>query len=590
MSDILFKAAAAYAADHGWPIVRNYGMRSNGSCMCHRGFSCPTPGKHPVEDDWLPGATKDEEKIAAWFDSGTSWNIGLPLGPASGLVDLEWDDEKSLATAQKFGLPSLATPAYKSSRGGHRLVVLDERLITLDSAMKKIGGLEVRFGGGGKQCQSIIPPSRHHTGASYQWEPGRSPSEVEPARMPEALVLAVIAACSGDARGGGLITKNTVYQKKVGEGERHLSMVSWVSSEVMRMRDVHDEQEQQHLLLIMRSLNQTQLTPPLKEPELQKIWGDQLRWGMKARAAGVMDVKSTDPEADEKVEDARSSHVYCTSGLENRDGEFFPGMWKLTVVHGDPREFRLHVPIVASSDGEQDYVDVSLSSGEWSSAAAVARKILEATGTIDMTDPNPKEWSKTWVGYSERTPGSREWVRVRGLKVKLMDERKEEWPPAEQKRFAVVAGWLLDELSNAVLPDGGEGYEGEASEPHPSGRPSWVVRGDEEPLLYFSWNRVWEDIVKTRKVKLQDGDQVSLKRRLLASLGDKEFTAERRRTSTGVRRRFLVWTKRHLAHLGDIAHPAENDGPSDQKPLILRAEEKISEIDRGVGSLVCGPT
>ena len=169
MNDI-FKAAARYAAELDWPMVQNYGMK-DGRCMCHLGHGCATPGKHPVNTDWMPHATKDEDTIASWFEEGHKWNIGLPLGPESGIVDTEWDDEKSLATARKFGLVDAQTLGYASNRGGHRLWLLDERLITIAKGVKKVGGMEVRFGGGGKQTQSILPPSRHHSGAIYTWEP-----------------------------------------------------------------------------------------------------------------------------------------------------------------------------------------------------------------------------------------------------------------------------------------------------------------------------------------------------------------------------------------------------------------------------------
>jgi hypothetical protein len=549
MNDI-FKSAARYAAELGWPMVRNYGM-VDGRCMCHLGHGCATPGKHPVEHDWMPHATTDEETIASWFEDGKPWNIGLPLGPASGIVDTEWDDEKSLATAKKFGLVDSKTLGYSSNRGGHRLWILDERLISIAKSVKKIGGLEVRFGGGGKQTQSIIPPSQHHSGVIYSWGAGRSPDDVEALPMPEALVLAVIAECAADVHGDGEISKNTLYQKVVGEGERALSMVSWISSEIMRMRDPHNPEEQQNVLLVMRALNKMQCNPPLDDQELRKIWMGQLRWGMKARAAGATKIASTDPDADEKVEQARKDNVHAASGLEFRGGEWFPGMWKLTVVHGDPKEFRLHVPVVANSDGKSDYVHVNLSSADWSSPISVARKILEATGTIDVTDPNPKEWAKIWNGYSFKKEGEKQFTRVRGLKVKLMDEKAEEWPPAEQQRFAQVASWLLDALSSTAQPE----PNSDDSAPHPSGRASWVRNAEGVYELYFSWNRIFEDIQKTRKVRLVDGEMVALKRRILAAAGESEFRVERVRTEVGVRRRYIVWTQSHIAHLEGIAHP-----------------------------------
>lgn len=582
-SEDIFKSAARYAAEFGWPIVRVYGM-VDGRCACREGRSCGSPGKHPVETDWLKYATTDEETIASWFEDGDEWNIGLPLGPASGLADTEWDNDEALATANKFGLVNAKTVGYASSRGAHRLWILDQRLLAIPKAKIDLGGLEIRFGGGGKQTQSIIPPSRHHSGKRYQWEPGRSPDEVEPAQMPEALVLAVLAAAGNSAGGEGLITKDTIYQRKLQKGERNTGLLKWISSQIMRMRDPHDPEEQQNVLLVLRSLNETRCVEALDDKELRQIWVSQLRWGMKARAAGATRVASTDPDADQKVEQARASNVHAASGLEFRGGEWFPGMWRLTVVHGDPKEFRIHVPVVANSDGKGDYVFVSLSSADWSSPISVARKILEATGTIDVTDPNPKEWAKIWNGYSYKKEGEKGTIRVRGLKVKLMDEKQEEWPPAEQQRFAVVAGWLLDALTNVAPPD----PDASETQPNPTGKPSWVNWGDEGWLLFFSWNRVFEDIQKTRKVKLLDGEAIALKRRIMAASEEPEFRVERVRTDAGVRRRYYVWNQRHVDILGNIAHPDGQAGPG-QSALIYSGGIEFQNSISAAGTLVSGP-
>jgi len=550
MSEV-FSEAAKYISDFSWPIVKNYGM-TNGVCMCSQGVDCGTPGKHPVHGNWMPHATKDEDVVASWFENGEEWNIGVPLGATSGIVDTEWDDEEAFDTAKKYGLVDAKTPGFRSSRGSHRLWLLDARLVSIPKAVQKIGGLEVRFGGGGKQSQSIFPPSTHHSGVPYSWEAGRSPWEVELAKMPEALVLATISACGGRGE-EPKITKNTIFERIVRCGERHEAMVSWISSEIMRMRDPHDPPEQQNVLLMMRSLNKTQMEKPLDDKEIRSIWMSQLRWGMKARAAGAENVSSTDKDAEKKVEEARQGNVHAASGLEWRSGEWFPGMWQLTVVHADPKEFRLAVPVVACSDGgaDADHINVSLNSADWSSPISVARKILEATGTIDVTDPNPKEWAKIWNGYSYKKEGEKKWTKVRGLKVKLMDAKLEEWPPVEQQRFTVVAGWLLDALINTAPPD----PDAEESEPHPSGKPSWVRNSSGTYELMFSWTRVFEDIRKIRKAVISQTDEVSLRRRILSASGEKEFRVARVKTATGIRRRFTVWSQDHIQLLENIAHP-----------------------------------
>lgn len=124
------------------------------------------------------------------------------------------------------------------------------------------------------------------------------------------------------------------------------------------------------------------------------------------------------------------------------------------------------------------------------------------------------------------------------------------------------------------------------STPHPSGRPSWVRMPDGEFQLFFTWGRVFEDIQKNKKVRLHEGDQTALKRRMLSATGESEFRIERVRVETGVRRRYVVWTQDHITHLNNIAHP---DGQPDQKTLIIKGQIEFQNPIIGSGKLVCGP-
>jgi len=141
----IFSSAAEYAA-MGFPLIRVAGVRPDGTCSCHLGAACATPGKHPVHRAWQANSTTSEDIIASWFDDENEPNIGLVFGSVSGLIDTEWDGPEAKATAEKYGLLKIPTPTYESSRGGHKLWKYDPRLPV--KAVEKIGGLEVRIGGG----------------------------------------------------------------------------------------------------------------------------------------------------------------------------------------------------------------------------------------------------------------------------------------------------------------------------------------------------------------------------------------------------------------------------------------------------------
>ena len=75
----------------GWKVVLLHGVKGVGICSCHRGSECHTPGKHPVSNDWQSSATSSADLMDEWFASKEHVNVGLLLGPASGVIDVELD-------------------------------------------------------------------------------------------------------------------------------------------------------------------------------------------------------------------------------------------------------------------------------------------------------------------------------------------------------------------------------------------------------------------------------------------------------------------------------------------------------------------
>jgi len=88
-------------------------------------------------------------------------------------------------------------------------------------------------------------------------------------------------------------------------------------------------------------------------------------------------------------------------------------------------------------------------------------------------------------------------------------------------------------------------------------------------------------------VKLLEGENISLKRRILAVMGEQEFRVERVRTESGVRRRYYVWTQKHIDCLTNIAHP--DSGP-EETALITRGGIEFGKTISDAGTLVSGPT
>jgi Bifunctional DNA primase/polymerase, N-terminal len=132
----------------------------------------PNPGKAPIGRGW--GARRlSTRALFAIFRRQPRAGIGLVLGPAAGVVDLEVDDREQagplLAKLFPAGLPP--TMGWISSRGEHRLFRWDDRLDRASAAVVHLadGAVEFRLGSGGKQLGAVCPPSLGADGRPRRW-------------------------------------------------------------------------------------------------------------------------------------------------------------------------------------------------------------------------------------------------------------------------------------------------------------------------------------------------------------------------------------------------------------------------------------
>lgn len=563
-SDDTFAAAAAYA-NLGWRVLPTYGLAADGkTCTCRSGENCGTPGKHPKEWAWQESATTDEDKIEEWF-VGTNSNVSVALGEESNVVDIEWDGPEGKETAEKFGVVRAETPTYQSHRSEHRIFRYDPRLP--QQAVIKVGGLEVRIGGGSRGAQSVFPPSLHASGVRYRWKYGYSPDDVDVAEIPPAFMQEILRVGNREeAR-----EPATAYlHKDIGDGERHNVMCRLIAGVLIKMLDPHDPREQQDTLAVCRSINLTQCKPPLEDAEVESIWRGELRWAIKVRSIGggpeflkeKLESHISGNEADQEDASARDDMNFTLSGLEYRDGEWWPGQWRLKVVHSDPVSYVLTVPSF-SANGEDRFIDVVLNAEQYRSASKVAHAVLEATHTV-ILDEIPETWATIWAGRA----GKRGQPAIRGLKAKLMDGARSEESSAEAMRFARVAEWFLGAITTVPAPKAGD----DPGAPSPSGHPSWVQGPDGEWELWFGWQTAWEAADRGRR-KILEGDQSGLKRRVLAITGEEDFPTGRHTGDGGVRRRYIRWTDKHIRALERLAAgdtPAVTTSPAILPPAELR--------------------
>jgi hypothetical protein len=127
--------------------------------------------KRPVGAAWQTRSTGDVAAVSEWLAARA--NVGLLLGPASGVIDIEFDTPEGREQLAALGLLDADTPTWQSARGEHRLFRWEGWMP--ECGCRKLDRIEARIGG--LAAQSVLPPSVHPTGASYKWliRPGDAP-------------------------------------------------------------------------------------------------------------------------------------------------------------------------------------------------------------------------------------------------------------------------------------------------------------------------------------------------------------------------------------------------------------------------------
>lgn len=185
--------------------------------------------------DWPSKCSNDTDVISTWPQG---CNIGVLLGSKSGIIDLEFDDDQGemLIDSWLEDCGDVKTPSYRSAKSVHRLFQWDDRF---DVEGAKFGFMGVEFRFGANKAQSVIPPSIHESGASYEWIV--SPEECEVAQLPELIYKQFLnmkatsekrtaKAATVDARyteGDSLLTKARNYLEQRYTWEELLAADGW---------------------------------------------------------------------------------------------------------------------------------------------------------------------------------------------------------------------------------------------------------------------------------------------------------------------------------------------------------------------------
>lgn len=388
-------------------------------------------GKIPRFKSWGTKATSDEEILAEQFEQCPNANIGVLLGPAGGVIDLEFDDEEGKRTAHELFGDATITPTYKSKRSIHRLFRWHPALPNIQKTY--VRGLECRLGGGNAQTQSVLPPSVHENGEQYRWLPGLSPFEVEIAEIPEHVLHEITSGIDPTVEVGSGRTPDEwrKIEEGLAEGGRNNGLAALVGRWLTRLTDdeLDDSEHVGRLFFAAVGVNQRN-TPPLSEDEVQRTFASILK---RERQRRIERATSTAIRSDTESEVAA-----IASGTPE------PAGFRLVIIKGEPAVFWLYSSRFQNKEGR-----LILSSAQIHSFSAVRTQGIEQAQVM-----LPKQLAKKWDSILES--------------LLLSAETRE--PDPETHRPSIIAATILENAAGQspvteadARQYGVEGYHGVAT-------------------------------------------------------------------------------------------------------------------------------
>lgn len=543
MNDAAYKQGALLLSK-GIPVIAVWGVNEDGSCGCHRGASCSATGKHPVGASWQHALIHDEdelyEKVA---EADGPRNIGIPFGPHTGVVDIEYDSPEGEATAARLGLPEVGTASFRSSRSRHYLFKHNPRLPN-KAVMPNVKGLEIRIGGGERGAHSVAPGSRHKTGVEYVWVPGASIEDCDVLPMPENLLQTILAA----EQSGGSEAANLALVPLVESGGRHDAVRKTAFCLAASLKDENPAFNMNLVYQLVSDMNQFKCDPPLDDGEVREL--------VKSAFPAVKAFRKQEPNADllaladkfsDRVEMVKSGQIegrhlsesdgYLTlmnCGIDVDNGEWNPGTWQLEIVDSEPKIYRIRFDYWDRPAGCQRRASVDLDSTEFNKPEIVAARIMNETSVLDM-NPQPGLFAEVWTGKR----GKRGEDGVIGLKSKLLMESVVVQPAAGTTPWIMAGRAITQCLCNA-------NRDMATDTPDFTGSPVWIA----DLGLAFVWGKLVEEAAGASRSAGDDRMVTAFRKAVDRALGD-DLTTSVRFTVRGHRRRYQVITEENLERLVD---------------------------------------
>lgn len=151
---------------------------------------CKCDGKIPLINGWTSKTETSESEIESWQEQfgKLNYNVGLPMGSASGYVGVDIDGAEGEAIYLEMS-GGLVTETWEFKTGAGRRL-LYQIPVGLKTKKAKQMGESVH-----SECailctgqQTVIPPSKHFSGTEYVWRDGHSPFDMDCAMAPKWII------------------------------------------------------------------------------------------------------------------------------------------------------------------------------------------------------------------------------------------------------------------------------------------------------------------------------------------------------------------------------------------------------------------